>query len=347
MKLPPARFRLLRGHTPQSTSILFSTTTKSFICRRGSCRKPQWVFQRFLSAFCIRAGPVCAAAVAMNVDLWLHAVNSPEALSAALRKFTSMSPELCLGIECDIRCCSRTSRPVLSHDPLHHRHSTDDAGPTESPMPLSGLCEGLHSVASTTEGRRCVLKLDFKDQLAAVLVAEGKVPEVQRLASQSAIQLWFNADVIACDATDTKSFRTSFPNPVRLAQLAVVSFPVVSFGFHRPANATLPYHEGDADAVEEFYSAALPLRSEGQAEKIVAVTLPLRLSLFRESENAQGAVRAMLTSAADALRRCHGGSQSRDRRVFLTVWRGREETIDDADVAWLAATFGGCTVDRD
>jgi hypothetical protein len=284
-------------------------------------------------------------------DVWHHAVNDHAALERALRGITHDVPGTALqGVEVDVRCCPHTNEVLLSHDAL-----PKEVGKCDDKLRLAEIAAAILSVAETTGLHwRLVLKLDFKDELAGTLVIQGKVPEVAQLVRHPKVEVWGNADLVACDLTDWDVFRHSFPSPILWGHLAAQYFPVLSIGFSRKGGLfPKPFTDADAESMRVALTAILntdeaALTEEGgTAEKVLrGITLPLQLSSFRSNDGAQAVVRDMLRAADDALKKYHGDKAHKDHHVFLSVWRGRAEWVTDTDYAWLKATFPSCTVDR-
>merc|ERR1712146_835851 len=76
-----------------------------------------------------------------------------------------------------------------------------------------------------------------------------------QLRDEAHVELWGNADLVECDATDHHSFGTAFTKPVLLGRLFRAYFPVVSFGFHRDPRNSNAYTEHDAKAMQTFLHA--------------------------------------------------------------------------------------------
>jgi hypothetical protein len=285
----------------------------------------------------------------LRPSIWHHAVNDEPAMALALAAIStahaadeahsgSVTRADVHGIEVDVRCSSHSNLPVLSHDALHRDHHY---------VSLDTLASALLSLSETTPAAwRVVLKLDFKDALSMALVIEGRVPSIGKLISSGKVETWGNADLVRCALTDEANFHKAFPSPARLAQCALAFFPVLSIGYFR-GSSDAPYNDDDYESLSAFMKAIFttPIIT-GEERRTTAITLPLRLALFRGDNEAESIVRDLLRTTKDAFTQYWGGHAAKDHLVFLTVWRGREESISDKDAAWLHANFPGCTIDR-
>lgn len=282
----------------------------------------------------------------MQVTEWAHAVNSIEALATVADRIASGATGL--GVEVDVRAVVRVmdaesaARTVLAHDPV------EGAGADRMLLLDAARIIGdaaIKAAPISDAAPVCVLKLDIKDQVAG----EGIIADADALAEALGggvrrVEVWANADLALYDEQDgdVATARKCFPDPTRWGARAARCplFAVLSVGFHRPAAAMAPYSARDVDAISDTVERCLVGADDTTPASTHAVTLALRLSLFRDDSAAAAHVQGMLqrVGAAAAAAGC-------SRPPFLTVWRGRAEAITGDDTAWVRSTFPGASVD--